>query len=105
MEELYEAKCREGEVRELFLYGLSWLLPSFHIMDHALFSHIVTFSRSCLKVSLQIEEVGSPSKESPTKYHYSSPYVSKYLCAYVYNHRRKPTLILLGFKIPSLGIS
>ncbi|KAL9985104.1 hypothetical protein ACROYT_G007470 [Oculina patagonica] len=41
MEELYEAKCREGEV------------------------------------SLQIEEVGSPSKEFPTKYHYSSTQVSR----------------------------
>lgn len=30
------------------------------------------------KVSLQIEDVGSPSKEYPTKYHYSSPHVSKY---------------------------
>lgn len=37
---------------------------------------------SCFKVSLQIEEVGSPSKEFPTKYHYSSPQVSKYQSRY-----------------------
>lgn len=36
------------------------------------------------KVSLQIEDVGSPSKEYPTKYHYSSPHVSKYQTSFVW---------------------
>ena len=111
MEELYEAKCREGEVRKLFLSGLSWrsgvvfiAIVSYH-GSCSVFPFSITFPCSCFKVSLQIEEVGSPSKESLTKHHYPSPYVSKWLCACVYNHRRKPTLILPGFKILTPGIS
>ena len=40
MEELYEAKCREGEVRKLFLSGLSWRLG-------VVFIAIVSYHGSC----------------------------------------------------------
>ena len=52
------------------------------------------------KVSLQIEDVGSPSKEYPTKYHYSSPHVSKYQTSFSLYVRYFVSILRVELLIP-----